>query len=143
MYQWWRTLICTYLLSPKVSSKLYSVYPINIEVIGNIVNTHCGGEHDLTNQKVWGPGHSSGAVKVKLPLICFIIVLVLFLFIVLFVLIFSNVYTYIYIFLFFIFNLLRFASAYHKVLTKFMVQYFYFSKFAFFTFDRACFVNIW
>ena len=38
--------ICTYLLSPKVSSKFYAVYPINIGIIGNIVNSHCGGEQN-------------------------------------------------------------------------------------------------
>ena len=76
-------------------------------------------------------------------LICFIIVLVLFPFIVLFVLIFPNVFnlynsllvccTYIYILLFFIFNSLRFASAYHKVITKLpWYSIFSFSKFAFF-----------
>ena len=69
-------------------------------------------------------------------LICSVIVLVLFPFIIFFVLIFPNFfnlynfllvcYTYIYIFLIFIFNLLRFTSAYLKVLTKFMVQYFFF-----------------
>ena len=37
MYLWWRALICTYLLSPKVSSKFYAVYPINIGVKSHYV----------------------------------------------------------------------------------------------------------
>ena len=48
MQQSWRALICTYLLSPKVSFKFYAVYPINIGIIDNIVNSHCGGEQKIS-----------------------------------------------------------------------------------------------